>query len=269
VRASRSLFPLACLVALGVGGSAAYTVRPGDTLSAIGQRLHVSIGDLVHVNHLLDANRVIAGQRLEVPNGSSPAGGPPPLRTHVVAKGDNLTTIARRYGTSIGALSRLNHLDPQALLRAGTTLIVPVVRPNRAALIPLFQRWSAANRLPADLLMATTWLESGWQNTVVSSTGAVGIGQIMPATAAFVREDLIGVRTLDVHVAEHNIRMSARYLKWLVDRAHGDERLALAAYYQGPHSVDVRGMLPETVAYVRGVLALREIFHAGRFPWAG
>ena len=70
----------------------------------------------------------------------------------------------------------------------------------------------------------------------------------MPTTAAFVREYLIGVSALDVHVAEHNIRMSARYLKWLVDRARGDERLALAAYYQGPRSVDLRGVLPETVA---------------------
>jgi soluble lytic murein transglycosylase-like protein len=114
--------------------------------------------------------------------------------------------------------------------------------------------------------MATTWLESGWQNNVVSSTGAFGIGQLMPGTAEFIREQLIGVPTLDVRVVDHNIRMSARYLKWLIDRAHGDERLALAAYYQGPHSVDVRGLLPETKAYVRGVLAIRHVFEAGRFP---
>ena len=46
MRASRSLFPLACVVALSLGASAAYTVRPGDTLSSIAHRLRVSVDDL-------------------------------------------------------------------------------------------------------------------------------------------------------------------------------------------------------------------------------
>jgi N-acetylmuramoyl-L-alanine amidase len=110
--------------------------------------------------------------------------------------------------------------------------------------------------------MATTWLESGWQNDVVSSVGAYGIGQLMPGTVRFIRTELIGLESLDPRVPEHNIRMSARYLRWLLERANGDVRLALAGYYQGPASVRAVGALPSTVAYVNGVLALRGRFRS-------
>ena len=195
--------------------------------------------------------------------------GPAGTQAYVVARGDNLTTIARRFGTSVPALARENGIDPNRVLYAGSRLVVPAPPRrgvDRAALVPLFRKWAGANRLAPELLMAATWYESGWQNDVVSPTGAVGIGQLMPNTAAFVREQLIGVRALDERVPEHNIRMSARYLSWLLQRAGGDEARALASYYQGPRSVETRGPLPETVRYVRGVQACQRVFRAGGFP---
>ncbi|MCU1376609.1 MAG: putative lysozyme [Actinomycetia bacterium] len=258
---------LAGLLALALGGSAAYTVRPGDTLSGIAGRLGVSVGDLARANAITDPNRLFAGRTLHMP------GSPTSERTHVVAAGDNLTTIAKRYGVSVRSLADANRLDPGRVLRLGARLTVPgsppaggfparlQQSPARLALVPHFQRWSAANAIPADLVMATTWLESGWQNEVTSSVGAYGIGQLMPATVRFVRTDLIGDPSLDPRVPEHNIRMSARYLRWLLERADGDVRTALAGYYQGPASVAAVGARPGTVAYVDGVLALRHLFH--------
>jgi LysM repeat protein len=274
VRLNRS-FPLAAVVALVVtvvlGGSAAYTVRPGDTLSGIASRLGVSVADLARANDITDPDRVFAGRALTVPGSSTPT------RTHVVTAGENLTTIARRYGATVGALAAANHLDPRRVLPIGARLVLPAsgaarggggrgyplrlaASPSRLALVPHFRHWAAANRLPADLLMATTWLESGWQNHVVSSVGAVGIGQLMPSTVRFVRSELIGIDTLDPRVPEHNIRMSARYLRWLLQLTRGEVRTALAYYYQGPRSVWTKGPLPVTVAYVDTVLALRRRF---------
>jgi soluble lytic murein transglycosylase-like protein len=204
--------------------------------------------------------------------GGAAAYNPPsrsPQRTYVVARGDNLTTIAKRFGTTVPALASANGLDPERILHEGRRLVIPgpaAIRPDRAALVPTFERWAAANGIPADLLMATSWMESGWQNHVVSRTGAVGIGQLMPDTVTFVREILIGVPSLDVRVPEDNIRMSARYLGWLLQRSGGDQTKALAGYYQGFRSVERRGMYAETVAYVRGVQALQQVFRAGRFP---
>ena len=260
---------LAAVVALGLGGSAAYTVQPGDTLSGIASRLGVSVTDLARANGIGDPNRVVAGRSLSVP-GSAPAG-----RQHVVVAGDNLTTIARRYGTSVQALAGANRLDPDAYLRLGAKLVVPAAAvagapgryplrlqqsPDRLALVRHFRYWAKANAIPVDLLMATTWLESGWQNGVVSNVGARGIGQLMPGTTRFIREELIGEPALDPGIPEHNIRMSARYLRFLLHRADGDVRAALAAYYQGPGSVARFGPKPGTVAYVDGVLALRPQF---------
>jgi soluble lytic murein transglycosylase-like protein len=104
-----------------------------------------------------------------------------------------------------------------------------------------------------------TWLESGWQNDKVSSTKAVGIGQLMPATVAFVNGVLLR-SNLDPRKPEHNIRMSARFLAYLLRQNNGDTALALSSYYQGLASVRRQGPLPETRRYVANVLALRRKF---------
>jgi soluble lytic murein transglycosylase-like protein len=265
----RSLRIVAGVLALGLGASAAYTVKPGDTLSGIAARLGVSARELARTNGITDPDLVYAGRALALPGGKAAS---TPARTYVVAEGDNLTTIARRHGVTVTDLARANDLDVRKLLRLGTRLAVPVpaartgfparllASPERLALVPHFVRWSRANGLPPDLVMATTWLESGWQNGAVSSVGALGIGQLMPGTVRFIRHDLIGVDSLDPRIPDHNIRMSARYLRFLLHRTDGDVRSALAGYYQGPGSVDRVGALPGTVAYVNGVLALRRLF---------
>ena len=265
----RSFRIVAGVLALGLGASAAYTVKPGDTLSGIAARLGVSAAELARSNGITDPNRVDAGRTLSVPGGRAAS---TPAKVHVVSQGDNLSTIARRYGVTVTELARANRLDARKVLRVGARLAVPVpaartgfparlvAAPERLALVPHFVKWSKANGLPPDLVMATTWLESGWQNDAVSSVGALGIGQLMPGTVKFVRHELIGVDTLDPRIPEHNIRMSARYLRFLLQRSGGDVRTALAAYYQGPGSVDRIGAQPGTVAYVNGVLALRRLF---------
>lgn len=216
--------PVACLGALLIVGSAAYVVRPGDTLSGIASRAGVPERALAEANRIKDPNRIHAGQRLDVPGAVTP--------TLVLAS----ATTPRRTS-------------------------VPMPRPEqRRALMPAFSWWSLANRLPVDLVLAVTWMESGWQNHRVSSTGAVGIGQLMPDTAVFIQDVLIGRGRLDPRNPEHNIRMSARYLRFLLDRSGGDVRRAVASYYQGPGSVDRGGLLPETVRYVDNVVALRRLF---------
>jgi soluble lytic murein transglycosylase-like protein len=122
----------------------------------------------------------------------------------------------------------------------------------------VFDQWAAEYGVPADLLKATTWLESGWQSDVVSSTGAVGIGQLMPGTVDMLN-DMMGT-DLSVWVPEHNIRLAARNLRFLLDLTGGDTSRALAGYYQGLGSVDRNGLYPSTLAYINGVQGLRHRF---------
>ena len=214
---------VAVVTVVGVGASATasyrYTVRPGDTLSAIASRAGTSVADLLTTNHLANADRIYAGQALLV---GSPAVG--------------------------GAASGY----PAQLLRHS----------ERLALLPSFRRWAAASRVPVDLLEAMTWMESGWQNGVVSSTGALGVGQLEPSTVRFVSAGLLGVR-LDPHVPDDNIRMSAAYLAWILRQAGGRVDLGLAYYYQGIGSVSRRGLMPETRHYVRVITLLRPAFAPG------
>jgi soluble lytic murein transglycosylase-like protein len=243
-RLSRSVAPV--LVVLGlVGGAqagfghrlraggtpASYTLRSGDTLSAVAARYGVSIDQLASANGIANIHRVYAGTRLSIP-GATGATGP---------TGAGAAPAARP-----GSLSKL----PDQLK----------AHPERLTLVPSFQKWSAAYGVPADLLMALSWMESGWQNTVVSSVSAYGVGQLTPATVDFVNDQLLGGQNLDPHNADQNIRMSSRYLRYLMDQSGGDVRSTLAGYFQGPGSVRRVGVLPVSKWYADTIQALRPLF---------
>jgi soluble lytic murein transglycosylase-like protein len=132
--------------------------------------------------------------------------------------------------------------------------------PERLALTPRFDYWARQYGVPADLLKGLAWYESGWQNHVVSSTGAIGVGQLMPFTSDFVANRLLQNPNLDPKKVDDNIRMSARFLRFLLDRTGGAPGLALAAYYQGLARTQHGKFFDDTKKYVAGVTASRKLF---------
>ena len=100
------------------------------------------------------------------------------------------------------------------------------------------------------LFRANVAVESGFRQSAVSPVGAIGLGQLMPETAAE-----LGV---DPHDPAENLDGSARYLLAQMER-FGSAELALAAYNAGPEAVERHGGIPpyrETQAHVRRVLAI-------------
>lgn len=131
-------------------------------------------------------------------------------------------------------------LDPNA-----TTYAVPeapafrATRPAapravRERFEPLVQEHARRQGLRPELVRAVIQVESGFNPRARSPKGAMGLMQLMPATA---RE--LGVR--DAYDPGQNIRGGTTYLRQLLERYEGNEELALAAYNAGYGAVDRHG----------------------------
>ncbi|MGI5239936.1 lytic transglycosylase domain-containing protein [Dactylosporangium sp. CA-139066] len=85
-------------------------------------------------------------------------------------------------------------------------------------------------RLPARLLYAVAWQESGWQSTIVACDGGIGTMQIMPATATWMNTRF--ETSYDLNTLNGNVMIGGEYLAWLV-KYFGD------AYYQASYDLTV------------------------------
>ena len=115
------------------------------------------------------------------------------------------------------------------------------------------------------LLLAVMKAESSFNPIVISKAGAVGLMQLVPETA--IRH---GVRNL--YDANENITGGAKHLRYLLDRFHGNTRLALAAYNAGERKVDRYGKIPpykETQDYVKKGACVLSWLQEGRLGHAG
>jgi spore germination protein len=117
------------------GVCAYYHVRYGDTLSRIAAHYGVTAWDIAYYNNIYNLNHIYAGMTLRIPCGTAfPPPQHPPVVVHphiihyTVLPGDNLTSIAYRYGTTVEAILRLNPLEiPYGnRIRRGQVIQVPV-----------------------------------------------------------------------------------------------------------------------------------------------
>jgi soluble lytic murein transglycosylase-like protein len=113
--------------------------------------------------------------------------------------------------------------------------------------------------VPAPLAEAIAWQESGFDNDEVSSAGAVGVMQILPATWSWITSNLAGGSLLNSASATGNVTAGVLLLRSLL-AATGSQPLAIAAFLQGLASVQRIGILPAARQYVADVLALEQRF---------
>lgn len=105
------------------------------------------------------------------------------------------------------------------------------------------------NHVDPALVQAVIQTESGWNPGAVSDRGALGLMQLIPATA-----ERFGVE--NVFDPAQNVEGGTRYLRELLDRFHGNLTESLAAYNAGEQAVERSGGVPnypETRAYVKKV----------------
>lgn len=131
-----------------------YRVRRGDTLSTVARKHRTTVSQLRRLNGLSNRSMIRAGRSLKVPdNGgdgikfvteedtrtpSASRGGPVPavdtqsVEFHTVRRGENLSTIANRYGVSVSDLLRLNGLSNRSVIRKGQKIRVREGQPTSA-----------------------------------------------------------------------------------------------------------------------------------------
>lgn len=111
------------------------------------------------------------------------------------------------------------------------------------------RQYAAHYRVPPELIAALIDVESRWNPRAVSNKGAMGLMQLMPATAR-------RFGAFDPFNIDQNIAAGTRYVTALMWEFHGDVRLVAAAYYAGDRGI-AREQLsyhnPEVVAYVEAV----------------
>jgi len=115
-------------------GGTAVTVQSGDTIASIAHKHHVPASVIMQANGIRAGSPLPPGQRLVIPRYHP--GAEPHMAssgTHVVAAGENLSSIAHRYHKPRAALAKANHIAPDAKLRVGQRLVIPGMKPIAAA----------------------------------------------------------------------------------------------------------------------------------------
>ncbi|MFL5864235.1 MAG: LysM peptidoglycan-binding domain-containing protein [Solirubrobacteraceae bacterium] len=219
--------PQAVPAAAGSTSSGGYLVQPGDTLSAIAARNGVSLDQLAAVNGLDPSGLLLSGTTIHLSAGGSPAPATTQLvSTAPVASTGAQPTAARVSPSEVGSIASAEGVSPS-------------------------------------LAEAIGYQESGFNNAMVSPTGATGVMQIMPGTWDYIGQNLAGPPPLSPTSPTDNIRAGSLLLHSLLNQTGGDPAMAAAGYYQGLQSVRQHGLLPDTQAYVNNVMALRQRFGGG------
>jgi hypothetical protein len=196
-----------------------------------------------------------------------------------VHAGDTLGRLARRYHSTIGALARTNRIRNVNLIFIGQSLCIPYVNRNAPSWQPrgVFRngvvRWYAYDALewtsmaqitgqirqvatlyglPASLLLAIAWQESGWKQHVISRDGGIGVMQVMPTTASWINR--VTGRYRDPYKLWDNLTISATYLSWLWRQFGGNWAQIISAYNEGGYAVAHWGIY--NWPYVNNVLFL-------------
>ena len=306
--------PAAPAPAAPATSGATYTVKAGDTLSAIASRHGVGLSDLFGWNSLNMRSIIYPGQKIKVNAGeaapaptlqpaSAPAApapaapAPAPAGSYTVKAGDTLSAIASKHGVKLSELLSANQLNLSSIIYPGNKLVIPgaAVQPaqtqpaaNVTPLVPsTFLGFtyppavvSSANEnkallnaspvpsrdqmrtIVADtarsmgvepaLALAFAYQESGFDQRAVSPANAIGTMQVIPSSGQWA-SDLVG-RKLNLLDPYDNATAGVAIIRQLIatskDRDH-----AIAGYYQGQYSVSKNGMYDDTKAYVEAIKA--------------
>jgi LysM repeat protein len=209
-----------------------YSVRPGDTLSAIAVRLGTTQAALVKLNRLRNPHSLQVGQKLRVP-----------ARAKAKPAFSSNTFAGRTY--------------PSAVVRAAASNRAHLARvavPSRAQTRQIIINTARRHGVDPRLALAVGWQESGWNQRQVSVANAIGVMQVIPSSGEWASQ--MAGRRLNLLRTQDNVTAGVVILRSLTRSAKNTDQ-AIAGYYQGLYSVQHHGMYADTKRYVAAVKAHR------------
>ncbi|HWD69401.1 MAG TPA: transglycosylase SLT domain-containing protein [Solirubrobacteraceae bacterium] len=277
-----ALFPVAA------SANYAHEVQRGETLTSVAAVDGLSIEAIARANGISPQAQLIAGQTLWIPPrdaanaalGTATSSSTTNEQVAATSSHTSTTTTTTQddaadpdddgdtdtAADTTAATSSTTQASTQS--SSQTTTTASQSSSSTPGPVPTLERVSSAeiagvadaNGVPAALAEAIAWEESGWNNDEVSSVGAVGVMQIVPATWSWIDRYLTPTNPLGTASAAENIRAGTLLLRQLLSLTGGNEQLAVAGYYQGLASVRRFGMYPSTQHYVANVMALAQRF---------
>jgi len=240
-----------------------HPVVSGDTLWSIADKYHTSVDELIKLNDIKYPDLLLPGQTIKLPDRETPP--KPGAIEYEVQPGDYLSKIAAKFDITTQALGEANqvsdiqHIVPGQKLKVPGAALPPEVPTVQAAIHPpedsdsekMIDQLAAEQGLDSGMVKALAWLESGWQQHAVSPAGAIGFMQLMPLTAQWLEQSVIGTDLHEDVSSYDNVKMGTRYLRLLLDATGGDKDKALASYYQGYAATMSGVMYEETKQYVQ------------------
>lgn len=253
---------------------ATIVVDPGDTLAVIAERHGISVGELVELNDIEDVDELYPGDELVLPAGveaqtapdpePEPQPEPEPEPDPEPQPEPEPQTAPEPEPTP----EPEPEPEPTAAPQPDPT---PTPEPEPSQSGPpsgiegQLEYYANAYGVDPNLIKAVAWRESGWNQSAISSAGAIGIMQVMPGTATWIDNNLVS-RSLDVRGSTaDNIEAGTAYLAHRIDQ-FGSVEHGLAAYYMGPATVQNHGITATGRQYVDRILEIRGYIAANGGP---
>lgn len=220
-----------------------HVVRHGDTAYRLAVRYHAWTRELISLNHL---TRLRVGQRIRIPIVVSV------MRRAEAAAIKKAEKAARAAPHRAARKATSRHTSRKKMIAEGWRDWTM----SRSQVRSLIIHTARHNRVSTRLALAIAWQESGWHQPLVSTSGAIGVMQLLPGTAQWM--SLYAGRWLNPRSTPDNVLAGVLFLKYLTalaGRHHTDQ--AIAAYYQGMTAIGKKPhWFDDTKRYVRSVEAI-------------
>lgn len=221
-----------------------YTIRAGDTLSAIASRHGVKLANILAANRLSMTSVIYPGNKLVIPSGSvQPASSTPAANVAPLVPS---SFLGFTYPKAVVSSANQN----KALLNAA-----PV--PSRDQMRTIVADTARSMGVKPSLALAFAYQESGFNQRAVSPANAIGTMQVIPTSGEWA-SDLVG-RKLNLLDPYDNVTAGVAIIKQLIATSKNLDS-AIAGYYQGQYSVSKYGMYDDTKVYVAAIKAHQRNF---------